>query len=183
MYAHEYSKMYYLEDKYWWFVGRKNVIRSLINITYRGRKDLNILDIGCGTGSILNILSEYGRVLGSDISETALSFCKKRGFTNLIKTSADDLKLESESFDLVTAFDILEHLENDKKALREFYRVCRKGGNILITVPAYRFLWSEHDRALGHKRRYVRGEIREKVRSAVFRIKKMSYKLNRKYEK
>ena len=175
MYANEYGKMYNFEDKYWWFLGRKSVIRSIINILYKGREGLKILDVGCGTGSIMNMLAEYGDVLGADLSDTALEFCRKRGINKLLKTSADDLKLESESYDLITAFDILEHLEDDTKTLKEFHRVCRTGGHILATVPSYNFLWSEHDRILGHKRRYLRKQLRRRITSAGFRIKKISY--------
>lgn len=167
--------MRYLEDSYWWFVGRKYALQSLIDTEYGDNPDCDILDIGCGTGSMLTMLKKYGKVVGSDISELALSFCRKRGCTNLIKTSADNLALPNESFDLITAFDIIEHLDDDKKALQEFYRVCRKGGNVIVTVPAYNFLWSEHDRALQHKRRYVRKELSEKLISAGFKIKKISY--------
>jgi len=134
-----------------------------------------ILDVGCGVGSIFDTLSKYGRVVGADVSEVALSYCKQRGMTELVKSSADKLEVENERFDLVTGFDILEHMEDDRQALSEMYRVCKKGGHILLTVPAHRFLWSGHDRALGHKRRYSHEEIKIRIESAGFEIRKLSY--------
>jgi ubiquinone/menaquinone biosynthesis C-methylase UbiE len=175
MNSREFAKMIDLENRYWWFVGRKSVIDSVLRKTFDAGVTRDILDIGCGVGSIFDTLGKYGRVVGADVSEVALSYCRQRGMKDLVKSSAEKLEVEDESFDLVTAFDILEHLDDDGQGLSEMYRVCKKGGYALITVPAYRFLWSGHDRALGHRRRYLYAELKDKVESAGFEVNKLSY--------
>ena len=121
-------------------------------------------------------MKEFGSVLGVDLSESALSYCRKRGIEQLLRASADDLKtVPADKYDVVTALDIIEHIEDDSKALLEFNRVCKSGGYVLITVPAYNFLWSNHDIALSHRRRYNRKELEEKVSKAGFKTVKTTY--------
>lgn len=171
----EYQKMYNLENSYWWHVGRQSVISSLLNLCLSKKENLKILDIGCGTGANFKILEKFGKVTGVDSSKEALKFCHKRGFNNVRLGKAERLDFKNESFDLISALDVLEHLEDDQKALREFYRVLKKGGQVLITVPAYRFLWSEHDEALHHRRRYMASDLHRRLNNAGFSVLKRSY--------
>ena len=171
----EYQKMYILEDFYWWFVGRRKIIVDFLKGLYTGRSNRKILDVGCGTGAILKYLDQFGSTMGVDKSAEALRFCRSRARKSLLQGDAQKLPIRDNIFDLVTAFDLLEHIEVDEQALKEFYRVTKKDGMLLMTVPAYRFLWSEHDEALGHKRRYGLKELKGKVLGAGFKIIKISY--------
>lgn len=173
----EYEKMFKLEETNWWFVGKRQIIMGLINkmILSQSLHKLGLLDVGCGTGIILDSLSKYGRAVGIDISPHALEFCRKRGHYLTYLEDASYLHFEDDSFDLVTALDVIEHIEEDSKVLREIWRVCKLGGFAIISVPAYKFLWSLHDEALGHKRRYSLIELKRKFESAGFQLKKISY--------
>ena len=166
----EYERMFVLEDFYWWFRGRRKIVLSAL----KGIKAEKILDVGCGTGGNLNLFN--GFVVGLDISLQALKLAKKRKPNAILcQGEAENLPFHNESFDLVLALDLLEHLQDDVKGLREMYRVLKKGGNVLITVPAYKFLWSEHDEALHHFRRYSKSEIKVKMEEVGFTITFLSF--------
>lgn len=167
--------MYQLEDAYWWFVGRHHLITGLIQQHFPGRTDLNILDIGCGTGALSAKLQHCGTVVSADFSPLALQYSQKRGLTALARADAMRLPFRDAQFDVITALDILEHLPDDAAALREIHRVLKPGGKIFATVPAYQSLWSPHDVALMHFRRYVSKEVRARFTEAQLRIRKLSY--------
>jgi SAM-dependent methyltransferase len=167
----EYRKMYELEGKYWWWVGRRRILRTILNKLSLG--SIVILDVGCGTGANLSCLRDYGTVTGVDISESAIDFCKKRGFNNVVQGDAEKLDFEDNTFDLITALDLLEHLD-DNRALGEFHRVLKPAGYLVVTAPAFDFLWSQHNEALHHKRRYTRGGLRNVLESHGFVIEKLS---------
>lgn len=170
----EYQRLYDFENFYWWHIGRRYIIKSLISQIFP-KKNSQILDVGCGCGGNFNTLSQFGKVIGLDESPEAIKFCQKRGFKDLILGKAENINFPEEYFDLVVALDLFEHIDDEKKVLEEFYRVLKKDGYILITVPAYQFLWSEHDEALGHKRRYTLSTQRDLIKRAGFNIVKESY--------
>jgi len=172
----ELQRMYELEDTYWWFVGRKAIISRLLRFLLPSRHRRRILDVGCGSGATMLVLRQFGWVVGLDPSPAALSLSRSRGHTTLLQGDALRLPVRDESFDLVTALDVVEHLPDDLGVLREFYRVLTpEEGMLLLTVPAYQFLWSEHDEALNHLRRYTAGELRKRVTAAGFTIRRLSY--------
>lgn len=150
-----------LEGTYWWFVGRRAIIDRVLRQFASGCRVA--VDVGCGTGRNLAILAQYAdRVAGLDRSLAALSIAVSRGLAAGC-VDGHSLPLADGSVDLLTAFDVLEHMDDDVRALEEFNRVLRPGGLLLVTVPAYRFLWSEHDEALMHRRRYVASELHMKL--------------------
>jgi len=169
----EYKRMRAFEEFYWWHVGRRNIVERILRRILG--KQASILEIGCGTGGNLKLLGKFGQVTGLDPSKEALDFCRSQGFSNVVEGSAEDSKLPSESFDVLVALDVLEHIEDDARAFRECFRLLRDDGYLLITVPAFPFLWSEHDEALHHKRRYRRVEIKQKMEAAGFEITRLSY--------
>ncbi len=173
----EYERMYRLEDSYWWFVGRHRLIESLLTSHFgtSTASDRTLLDIGCGTGAMSSRLRRWGRVVSADFSPLALQFSRRRGLSALVTADAMRLPFASNSFDVLIAMDMLEHLPDDALALKEFYRVLKPGGIIIATVPAYPHLWSEHDVALMHFRRYVRSELRSRFSEAGFRLSKVSH--------
>lgn len=170
----EYQKLYNFENFYWWHVGRRDIIKSLLSMVF-SEKNIQILDVGCGCGGNFKMLSQFGKVIGLDKSPEAIKFCQKRGFNNCFLGEAEDINFPDQSFDMVVALDLLEHLDDDNKALKEFYRVLKKGGYVLITAPAYQFLWSEHDEILEHKRRYSLSDLNKRICRANFNVVKKSY--------
>ncbi len=170
----EISKLHELEKYYWWHVGRAFIIETFLEKLELLPNPV-ILDVGCGTGETTKALRNYGIVWGVDISEKALEFCRKQGLQNLKQSGACELPFDDSFFDAVSMLDILEHVEEDEKALQEVYRVLKSNGYLLITVPAWQFLWSDHDDALDHKRRYVHAELRSKLESAGFQVQELSY--------
>jgi ubiquinone/menaquinone biosynthesis C-methylase UbiE len=140
-----------------------------------GVEEPRILDVGCGTGATMGFLEQYGQVTGIDVSPQAVEYCRQQGRERLCLADGGHLPFSAESFDMVTALDLLEHMEQDSEGLHEFWRVLSRGGCALIVVPAFMFLWSEFDRFSGHQRRYGKAELRAKVEEAGFQIARLSY--------
>jgi len=176
---HEHLERYYeLGKSYWWLVGKYRVITDTVRRyappPVAGRAS-RILDLGCGPGNLLDDLLLHGDTFGSDFSQDALRFCAQRGFSRLFRADFHSLPLREGKFDLVTCIDVLEHLSDDRKAIRELVRILRPGGVLIVSVPAFMFLWGDHDTIYGHYRRYTTGEIRERLEDAGLRIQKLSY--------
>ena len=173
----EYESMYELEDKHWWFVGRRKLALSLIEGAISLPPEAAILDVGCGTGGNLQALASYGQVVGLDISSIAIEFARRRPLPRLMQASGLTLPCASNSFDLVTIFDVLYHrwITNDQQAIRELYRVLRPGGWLLITDSALPMLWSAHDEVYYARQRYTLKNIREKLNALGFEQRVCSY--------
>lgn len=170
-----YENTYRSEQSHWWFVGRRTLIFDQIDRAYHDRTDLQILDVGCGTGLNMKYLARYGQVTGADLSSTALNFCRVRGHTRLIKSPIERLPFSDNTFDLVTALDIIEHLDDDLAGLKEIQRVLKPGGRVFILVPAYKFLWSLQDEISSHRRRYITRQLRAVIMGSGLRVERMTY--------
>jgi len=170
----EYTKMFELEDQYWWFVGRRrlalNLLRHHVNVS-----NPDVLDLGCGTGVVLRELSSWARPTGLDMSELALGYCTKRSLSRLILGDGAKLPIAACKVDAIIGLDIFEHIEDDSAAFAEAYRVLRPGGILVLSVPAFRSLWGPHDIALMHFRRYRAKEVRARLEKAGFVIRRTSY--------
>ncbi|WP_406699391.1 class I SAM-dependent methyltransferase [Singulisphaera sp. Ch08] len=177
MNASEYDRMFENEDHYWWFVSRRELVVDQVS-RLPLPADARLLDVGCGTGAIAVALRRFGRVFGVDASPLALERCERRGLTEVVLGTAEELPVDDNSVDVIVAADILEHLDDDMAALAEFRRTLKPGGHAVIAVPAYQALWSEHDVALMHKRRYVAKELRRRVEQAGFRPVVLTYALS-----
>ncbi|MEW6746845.1 MAG: class I SAM-dependent methyltransferase [Planctomycetota bacterium] len=171
----EFDKMFEIEETNWWYRGRRRLVAAHVERLYRERGPLKILDIACATGMSFRFLSRYGEIRGVDISAETIRLCGKRGITSIVRSDAMALPFREASFDLVLALDALEHFEDDRLALREMHRVLRRDGVALVTVPAFMALWSDHDVAYHHFRRYTGRELREKLVSQNFRVQELSY--------
>ncbi|HUQ93275.1 MAG TPA: class I SAM-dependent methyltransferase [Bryobacteraceae bacterium] len=171
----EYQTLFQLEETYWWYVARRRLVRDMLEDACGHRKDRLLLDIGCGTGANATVLSQFGTVLLLDASQAALNCCQARGLKNVMASNGEHIGLRSESLDVVTALDVLEHVDRDVDSMREILRVLKPGGMLLITVPAFGFLWSEHDEALHHRRRYTMGEMRNKLAASGFETVRATY--------
>ena len=165
MEEHVYQQIYAVEDSHWWFEGRRAVIWALLSragLTTQPR----ILDAGCGTGRNLVEFKRLGSTAGVDPSESAVDFCHARGLDGVVQAGIEELPFEDGSFDLVLATDVLEHIDRDDLAAAELRRVTSPAGRLLVTVPAYQWLWSQHDDTHQHKRRYTAPRLREVLTQA-----------------
>jgi SAM-dependent methyltransferase len=171
----EYTKMYELEDHYWWFVGRRTVAVDLLRKAMPPRSESPILDLGCGTGVISRDLASIGETVSLDFSPLALEYCRKRGLARCVKGDGTRLPLRSDQFRGILALDIFEHIDDDMAAFRESHRVLRPGGVLVLSVPAFKSLWGPHDVALHHFRRYRRREVKEKLESVGFHVERCGY--------
>ena len=157
-----YRELYELEDRHWWFRARRRAIWALLRrsgIPERPR----ILDAGCGTGRNLVEFGPLGTAEGVDVAEEAVAFCHRRGLEGVQQAPLEHLPFEDARFDLILATDVIEHLEDPDTALAELRRVASPGARLLITVPAYQWLWSQHDVSLHHHRRYTARRLRAEV--------------------
>ena len=156
-YYHEYYK---LEREHWWFVVRGRILLEHI-LPYTKAPDLSILNVGAATGRTSELLSDLGEVTSIEYDDDCRNFANALTGLGIKKGTILDLELEDNSFHLSCAFDVIEHVENDKKAVAELVRVTKTNGLIFITVPAFQFLWSEHDIVNHHFRRYTRSKLKQ----------------------
>ena len=188
MQQHTYAIMDEVEGSHWWFVGRRSILESFLKsiesrLQAASREEpakagtqnaIRILDIGCGTGANLEMLSQFGEAEGVDVSDDALEFCRQKGL-NAQKGLAERLPFDDGTFDLTTALDVVEHLDDDVAGLREMHRVTKKGGFSLIFVPAYMFLWGVQDDVSNHRIRYTKKQIVERLKAAGYMIERATY--------
>jgi SAM-dependent methyltransferase len=170
-----YDQFLNLEREHWWFVGRRRCYFSILERFLPAAKDRRILDVGCGMGGMLPELARFGRPIGIDSDRRSIEICRERGFENSFLGGGQEIAARDSAIDLVTFFDCLEHLPDDRAALAEARRVLAPGGHLFLSVPAYQFLFSNNDRVARHFRRYTRGALVAKVRAAGFSIVKATY--------
>ena len=177
MMQHTYPILFAVEESHWWHIGRRRIIGSFVKEICDQVKDrrAHILDVGCGTGANLVLLSEFGEAEGVDVSPDALAFCRERGLDNVRLGAAEALPYEDNEFDLVTALDVVEHIDDDVAGLREMRRVLRPGGRVLLFVPTFMFLWGLQDEVSHHRRRYRLNELRQAVTAAGFEVERTTY--------
>lgn len=172
-----YEARYHLiEDRHWWFRGRRDYFLRLVEALALPR-DAVILDAGCASGALVEALALKGfaRVAGIDISPNAVEQARLRGLSNVRRLDAASPALSAESVDLLIASDVLEHIEDDGEALRQWRRLLKPGGTLAVFVPAFQFLWSVHDDANVHRRRYTRRGLVSRLRDAGFEVAFTSY--------
>ena len=177
MEAAVYREFLELEQTHWWFRGRRAIFISLLDRFVRrdGESGRVLMDLGCGVGGMLQPLSAYGRVVGTDVTLQGLQYCSERKFPLLVACNGPHGCFRDASLDCVTAFDALEHIEDDVGTLREIHRMLKPGGTLIASGPAYQFLYAQQDRITHHVRRYTLGELAGKARAAGFEIVQASY--------
>jgi len=158
-----YQEHYDMEDRHWWFRSRRRVLWALVERAGVGPSP-RILDAGCGTGRNMVEFSRLGPAEGVDLSPQAVEFCHRRGLSGVREAAIEQLPYEDGRFDLLLATDVIEHLQDEGPALEELRRVCAPDGRLIVTVPAYNWLWSRHDTSWHHFRRYTRRRLLETAR-------------------
>jgi ubiquinone/menaquinone biosynthesis C-methylase UbiE len=143
-----------------WFKAKNDLIKTLMSKVCKNKKKLRILNLGVGTGDDLKILNSFGKNYIVDIDKEALSFIDQKLYAQKKIADACNIPYKDNFFDIVVSFDVFEHIEKDYKAIDEVHRVLKKKGALVFTVPAFQFLFSSHDKALQHRRRYNRKELR-----------------------
>lgn len=171
MSAATFDVMHRVEREHWWFRAKRDIVRTAI-AAEPGRGVA--VDVGCGTGAVLQDLAElgFGPLLGTDLDAHALTLVAGDALSGvgLARAVAEKLPLQSERVDVLCSLDVVEHLDDDVLALREYLRVLRPGGRLVVTVPAYRWAWSAHDVDLGHRRRYTRPQLESVAVAAGFEV-------------
>jgi len=162
------------ESRHWWFYCRRKLAAAALR-KHATRQTGYLLDMGCGTGAMLGEMQNFGTTFGLDIAPTALQYCRTRGHLRLTLGSGEDIPFRDAAFDAVVSLDVIEHIDNDVRAMEHIHRICRDGGTVVITVPAVPWLWTTRDERLLHKRRYTRLQLIALAQGAGFEIIKCSY--------
>jgi SAM-dependent methyltransferase len=159
----EFELLEQIEEGHWWFVGKRLLLASLLAEAEAGAR---LLDLGCGTGGVLRDWSQRCRCFGVDGSRVALRICRRKGFESVAQGDFTALPFARGIFDMVVMLDVLEHLDDEVALLHQAREACSRGGRLLIAVPAFEWLWSQHDETFGHRRRYTASRLQRVVRSA-----------------
>jgi SAM-dependent methyltransferase len=170
-----YQTVYEIEKVHWWCVARQRIVEDVIQRQLRLPPGARVLDVGCGSGAVLESLSERFEAYGTDTSQLAIDLSRKRGLTNAFRCTLATFPRAELRFDLTTLLDVIEHVDDDLTVLREVHQYLKPGGWALVTVPAYQFLWGPHDLVNHHKRRYTRGGLRRVLQAAGFEVRLLSY--------
>ena len=172
-----YIEMDKTESMHWWFTGRRAILSNIfsgLNLPINAE----ILEIGCGTGGNLQMLAEHGEVSALEIDTNARQIASEKtnnAFNIKAGRCPDEIPFEPQSFDLICLFDVLEHIDQDTETLTAIKKLLKKNGVILITVPAYQWLWSTHDAFLHHKRRYSAHQLKKIITNCDLNSVKLSY--------
>ncbi len=174
MNADTFRRMAVHGREYWWYNGKESMISQLtrtLEIPVNGR----VLDLGCGTGTLFEFLKQWGRVFGLELSSEALLLAHSRNSVPLVQAAADAVPFKSHSFSVVALFDCLEHLPDDRLAMKQVLELLKPDGYVLITVPAFNALHSRRDIQLAHIRRYSPAQLRSLIVQSGFHIVQMTF--------
>lgn len=171
-----YRDMIEMQGTHWWFAVRRRLLRSWIRAHGPRRRDARILDVGAATGSNLDTLKAFGHVTALEPDPFAFRHLSGRRDIDVVQAALPTHGAEGlGDFDLIVALDVLEHIEDDVAALRSMHGMLKVGGTVIVTVPAFRFLWSTHDETMRHLRRYRAPELVDKMQQAGFSLAYRSY--------
>jgi len=165
-----YQRMAAFEESHWWFRGRRAIVERLLR-SLDLPPDARLLEVGCGTGGNLALLQHFGRVDAVEFDQEARQIAERKGGIPIGYCELPShVEAEDAQYDLVALLDVLEHIGDDIDALRTVGRKMKPGGRLLLTVPAYPWLWSSHDEAHHHKRRYTRQSLSTAIEQSGLRV-------------
>ena len=170
-----YEQMAQLDSRHWWFTARRRILDGVIERIVRPPDNARILELGAGTGHNLAMLSRFGEVEASELDPVARDIASDRLGRPVVEAALPDLGMfPSEAYDMVALLDVLEHVPDDKGSLKAIYGLLKPGGALLLTVPINPWMWSAHDVAHHHHRRYRKQEIRKLAENAGYEIELLS---------
>jgi SAM-dependent methyltransferase len=171
-----YQQMAELDDRHWWYRARRRILADLIRREARPPPDANILEIGCGTGHNLAMLGEFGHVDGLELDDEARALSEKRLGRAVMRSPLPELAgVPDRHYDLIGAFDVIEHIDDDRAALASIAAKLKPGGKFVIAVPAHQWMWTAHDVVNHHKRRYSKRSLKSLIDSSPMRLDKIGY--------
>jgi len=168
------KSMLEVDERHWWYRGRRRIVRAELDRLPIRNGSATVLDAGCGSGRTLQELTDYGNVHGIELDPDAAGFAASKGYGEVQVGRLEELPWADDTFDLITCLDVIEHTPDDRITLSELRRVCKPGGWLLVTVPAYQALWSLHDQANHHFRRYGRRALRRVAAETGWRIDRVT---------
>jgi SAM-dependent methyltransferase len=170
-----YQQMAELDDRHWWYRARRRILAELIRREVDPQPGARILEIGCGTGHNLAMLTGFGHVDGLELDDEAAALSEKRLGRGIIRSPLPELDGVSNDYDLIGAFDVIEHIDDDHAALAAIATKLKPGGKFIMTVPAHPWMWTAHDVANHHKRRYSKRALKALVEGSPMRLEKIGY--------
>ncbi|MCB0210757.1 MAG: class I SAM-dependent methyltransferase, partial [Anaerolineae bacterium] len=169
------EKPFLVEDNHWWFSSRTRALNTVIQSLIPQKPALKLLDVGCGAGNMIHHLSKYGQVKGLEIDPRPVAMARQRGYDVDLFDVTKQMPFDEATFDVITALDVIEHNEDDMAILADSYRVLKPGGHMVITVPAFMFLWTHNDDINAHVRRYTADELTAKLSKTGFKVRRVTY--------
>jgi len=170
-----YQQMAQLDDRHWWYCARRRILADLIRREAQLAPGARILEIGCGTGHNLSMLGGFGHVDGLELDDEAAALSEKRLGRSIIRSPLPELAGVADHYDLIGAFDVIEHIDDDHAALAAIATKLKPGGKFIMTVPAHPWMWTAHDVANHHRRRYSKRALRDLIESSPLRLEKIGY--------
>jgi SAM-dependent methyltransferase len=171
-----YREMADLDQRHWWYRGRRRVLEELIRREVRPPKDARILEIGCGTGHNLEMLGSYGPVDAIELDDESRAIAERRLGRAVMNAPLPELSGVAEgAYDLIAALDVIEHVDDDAAAVAAIAARLKRGGRLLMTVPAHRWMWSAHDVVNHHKRRYSKPQLKALIENSPLWLDKLGY--------
>src|SRR6476619_3962128 len=171
-----YQQMAELDDRHWWYRARRKIIADLIRREARPPKSAAILEIGCGTGHNLAMLAGFGHVEGLELDDEARELSERRLGRKVLSSPLPELRdVADRHYDLIGAFDVIEHIDDDKAALTSIAAKLKPGGKFVMTVPAHQWMWTAHDVVNHHKRRYSKGRLKALIERSPMKLDKIGY--------
>ena len=171
-----YQQMAELDDRHWWYRARRRIIADLIRREVSPPSNAKILEIGCGTGHNLAMLGGFGHVDGLELDDEARELSEKRLGRRVMRSPLPELgEVPDHHYDLIGAFDVIEHIEDDRAALKSIAAKLKPGGKLVMTVPAHQWMWSAHDVVNHHKRRYSRRLLKELIGASPLKLDRIGY--------
>lgn len=170
-----YKELIATQNTHWWYCGKKAIVNHFFD-KYNKRNNPKILDLGCGTGALLETLKHKGNVCGVEYEKSAVDYCNEH-FGHNVKLGylPDNVPFENENFDVIVSCDVLEHVEDDVSSIKTIYNLLTNDGVAILTVPALKCLWSYNDEFVQHKRRYNKKDFIHKVENSGFKVEYCTY--------
>ena len=171
-----YRQMAELDQRHWWYRARREILAALIRRTIRLPAGAQLLEIGCGTGHNLAMLGEFGHVDALELDDEARAFAEQRLGRAVMSAPLPELAgVPDRHYDLVGAFDVIEHIDDDRGAIASIATKLKPGGKFFMTVPAHQWMWSAHDEVNHHKRRYSKRSLRSLIEGSPLQLERISY--------